>query len=115
MHFVFQFRQTACLHFLALTPSSDPYNPFGMKLMNSFKKLIKGVVCVADNKDWPSFRHKRGLVTIIGKQFCTSIPLQLVMQQNIGNLKQKKIELNMLNKLSKPLSFSNSNGVINLD
>ena len=89
VHFVFQFRQTACFHFLALTPSSNPYNALGMKRMDSFQKLIKGVVCVADNKDWPSFRYKRGLVTIIAKQFCTSIPLQFVMQQYIGNLKDK--------------------------
>ena len=61
-----------------------------MELMDSFQKLIKGVVYVADNKDWAMLRRD-SLAKPIGvkPKRSTTVPLLLVMQQNIGNLQKK--------------------------
>ena len=84
-----QFGQTAFLHSLTLTPPSNSHNSIGMELMDSFQKLIKGVVCVADNKDW-AILSRDSLAKPIGvkPKRSTTVPLLLVMQQNIGNLQK---------------------------
>ena len=81
VHFVLQFRQTACFHNFALTPSPNSNNPLRMKLVDSFQKLIECVVCVTDNQDWAMLRA----VT----KDSISVPFLFVMQQYIGNLKDK--------------------------
>ena len=42
----------------------------------------------ADYKDWTPLRKKQTLIHVVIKQFCTSVPFCLVMQQDIGYLWQ---------------------------
>ena len=58
-----------------------------MKLVDPFQKLVQCVVCVTDNKKWATLRQQRDNVTFVIKKFSTSVPLQLVVQQNISDLK----------------------------
>ena len=58
-----------------------------MKLVDPFQKLVQCVVCVTDNKKWATLRQQRGNVTFVIKKFSTSVPLQLIVQQNISDLK----------------------------
>lgn len=87
MHAMFQFWQTTRLHNLTLTSTSNPHNPLRVKLVDPFQKLVKCVVRVTDNKNWATLRHQRGNVTFVIKKFSTSVPLQLIVQQNISDLK----------------------------
>ena len=80
-HFMLQLRQIAFLQSLTLTPSSNSYNAFRMKFMDSFQKLIQRVVCVTNNENWTIPR----VITIVSIPF----PLPLVMQQYISNLQEK--------------------------
>ena len=69
--------------------------------MDSFQKLIKRMVCVANNKDWAIWRRDP-LAEPIGVKPKPSIivPLRLVMQQNIGNLQETKCVLYCYNVLT---------------
>ena len=80
-HFVLQFREPTCLQNFTFTPSSNSDNPLRMKLMDSFQELIESVVCVTDNQDWAMLRA----VT----KDSLSVPFLFVLQQYIGNLKDK--------------------------
>ena len=59
--------------------------------MDPFQKLIERVIGVADDQNWAPLRQQEAFVDVVIKQLGTSIPLRLVMQQNIGNLQQNQI------------------------
>ena len=57
VHLELPLGQTALLHDIALASPSNANDTLGMKLVDSFQKLIKGMIGVADNKDWTPFRN----------------------------------------------------------
>ena len=48
------------------------------------------MIGVADNKDWTPFRNLQTVIHVVIKQLSPGVPFRLIMQQNVGYLRQTK-------------------------